>query len=277
MQSKAHPRKIHLSKAPLVYSLIQVVYSPVVSIEDHVKKIQEGFRKSGYPGYLRKQIPFVNFITGAVGKVEQGFDYQWEFYNPNKTISIVLQKDSFVLQTTAYTTFTEFSKELNTAWKVINDVIGLEDNLLVRIGMRHIDCFEIKSSQNLKTYLPPSVSGAQLNDVCFPDNEFMANTSITEYSLGDGRSIRLVVHEQPKGGTHMPPDLNNRQILIFPKKHDEKKHNCILDTDCFHIYSDDKGKMVKKEEVMSEADILHNCLNSAFFHIVTDEALEIWK
>ena len=83
--------------------LCQVRLSPVPQMDQYIPAIQEAFRRRGFPIERAGKVHQVTFNPSGGTPVQLMERRRWDYRNKDETWSVLLMRDTVVLQTTAYT------------------------------------------------------------------------------------------------------------------------------------------------------------------------------
>ena len=263
-------RYVPLSKQPLILVLCQVRISPVRKIADYIPAIQEEFRRHGYPIERSGKIQQVNIGPNGVQTTEQE---RWEFRSKEETWSIIVLQDSFVLQTTAYSKFEEFAGQLKLAASTILSKTEHEEfGRLHRIGLRYIDLIQPRDGEDFRYYLRPGFHGLS-------DNVFKKGTGrirvecVGKTDFGETEGTMIARIAQNDQGLDLPPDLAGSA----PQKQQRSKVGelvTFIDLDHYVEGNFDPDLNWLEKTVF----LLHDQIIESFHnHVITQEALEVWK
>jgi len=262
---------IPLSKQPLILVLCQVRFSQIELMSNYIPEIQEEFRRHGYPNFKAGKIQQVSF--GPNGIIQASDQERWEFRNKEENTSIIVLKDSFVLQTTAYGKFEDFAEQLKLVSETIlskteHDQFGRVN----RIGLRYIDLIQPRKGEDFRDYLRSGFHG--MSDDVFNPGTGRARVEYAGRTDVDGNVGTMVVRvSQNDKGKDLPPDL----IATAPKRAKRvEKDDLVTFVDIDHYLQGDfepQAELIKKN-----AYLLHDHIIDTFHkHVVTEKAVEVWK
>jgi len=261
---------IPLSKKPLILVLCQVRISPREQMAKYVPEIQEEFLRHGYPNFNAGKIQQVQF---GPDKIETSSQDRWEFSNKEGSTNIILLKDSFVLQTTAYVKFEDFAKELKLASSIIlskteHDKFGR----LLRIGLRYVDLIQPRAGEDFRYYLRPGLHG--LSDDIFKPETGRVQLECAGQTDVDGNVGTMVVRiAQNNQGMDLPPDL----VGSAPKRAKRvEKNELVTFVDIDHYLEGDfepQAELIEKNTYLLHDQIIKTFHN----YVITEEAVEAWR
>jgi uncharacterized protein (TIGR04255 family) len=259
--------------APVVYVVVQVRFSPVLSLPTYITEIQEHFRKSGFPAFAQRfnfqlglsMLPPNNTMPAAPPiPVESTVAYV--FSNRDSSQSFVLEQNGLTFHVTDYEDFNWFLDLFLKQLSRINEVVKPDSS--ERIGLRYIDAVLPREGANIQDYFIPEMLGLS--------NKPMGGSlqhSFSETMFRDGNTStvsRVLVRE---GQIAFPPDLVSCPISINPRFASHVGSHATIDTD--------SSQQIRFEmdisKVRSTLEGLHKSVNQAFHAVVTDFALSDWK
>lgn len=197
-------RYVPLSKHPLVLVLCQVRFSPVGQIATYSPVIQDDFRRLGYP--IERSGTVKQLIVTPLGVKVEDLE-RLEYRNKDESWSIIVTRDSVVLQATTYERFEDFAGVLNQALDIVlsrteNDKLGV----IHRVGLRYVNLVRQQGGEGFKPYLRPSFHG--VSDAVFKPGAQRLHVECvgaTQVGATEGTMvIRVVQNDQ---GAALPPDL----------------------------------------------------------------------
>jgi len=254
-----------LPRSPLIFVLVQVRFSPVLTMSEKIPAIQDGLRKQGYPGFAPRRIDVETFAPGASAPIRKEAREQWEFLNKDRTSSILVDQESVVLQTTRYPTFEDYLGKLKIALNIVQEHAA--PTLMLRLGLRYVDLITPREPNGLDYYIKPELRGMPFNDLGI--KRAMMSESIVET---DKHSKLVVRYVEGVSGFAFPPDLMPVS-LAFTRNPVQKTRFGLLDFDHFTEESIDYNV----ETVLAQAWSLHSVLEKAFKTSVMPAAIEEWS
>src|SRR5438552_17542048 len=111
-----------MNSAPVYYALTQVRFNTIALLEQYVPKVQDTFRKAGYPDFKRLVVASIR-IGGMVDKEIPAFQQEarYQFLNENQTAGFTIDPSSISFQTTDYDTFEPFSTVFFEGLRVLHE------------------------------------------------------------------------------------------------------------------------------------------------------------
>lgn len=261
--------------APVIYVIVQVRFSPILSLHTYLAEIQEHFRKSGFPSFSNR----FNFQLGLSGASSPDLDpnippspYPVErtrsylFSSRDGSQSFVLEQNGLTFHVSDYEDFDWFLNKFLEHLERINSVIGPDSS--ERIGLRYIDAVTPREGTGLRKYLVPEVLGLSQSSMEGMLQHSFSETVIT--SRGGSTVCRVLVRE---GQIAFPPDVAAFPIPISPRFTDFRGLHATIDTDAFSVSSSSMNLM----GVRTTLEELHERVGQTFRAVVTESALSDWK
>lgn len=260
-----------LKNAPVYFTLAQVRFNPILSLETYVSGLQESLRKEGFPDFKKNVVATFNLT--AVGAGEAGApqlsqpqsEAQYLFTSMDSTSGFVLGQNHISFQAAEYDVFETFSGSLLKGLELLHKAVGL--SYAERIGVRYLDAIFPRAGEQLEQYLLPEVmglSGKSPGAMVYSFSETRAQTK-TGFLVA-----RVVIQD---GGIGFPPDLNPLGIHVAERFQKLQGRHAILDTDAFS----EGREPFDLAKVAQRLEELHDELGTLFRNIVTSHALDVWK
>lgn len=252
-----------LSKAPLVYALCQVRFSPILKMAEMVPDIQETLRDR-YDEFDEERLAGIQ-VSAKAQAVIQG-ETRWRFESAGRRSGYILQNSSFVFHTTAYVDFDEFVPEVVRGFKLVAGIAKIQR--LHRVGLRYIDLIEGDEKNPAESYLHPQLRGfgAELKGV---------TENISQYVITGSTAIGQLVLRTTRGRHEvaLPPDLLPLALKVA-RKPKIGQISFFLDTDHFVERSETP---IASEELETVLRDLKAPISSAFKKAITDKAVAAWS
>ena len=262
-----------LAAQPLVLVLCQVRFSPVRQMDQYIPAIQEAFRRRGFPIERAGKVHQVTFTPSATTPVQLTEQQRWDYRNKDETWSILLTRDTVILQTTAYTRFEDFAKRLQLAVHTVlaeseHDRLGV----VHRVGLRYIDVVRASGGKAFRFYLRPGLHGVP-DEVFQPGQHLLHTESRGRTVVGGNPSTMVVRIVQNDQGSSLPPDLVDA-APSFPPRAEAGELVTLIDMDHFVEGNFDADP----DWVVARAYETHDHIIETFQgHVVTEDAIEEWK
>lgn len=251
-----------LPRSPLIFVLAQVRMGTVLTIADKIPAIQEALRKQGFPRFQQRTIETTRQQAGGITQIEQR--PQWEFVNRESTLAILIEQESVVLQSTAYTVFEAFMGSLRIALDIVATLV--EPALVERLGLRYVDLITPSGEKPVAGYVKPQLLGAPPSD--FGRRKGFLSESVITTDSDSQLMIRFV---ESQSGFAFPPDLLPVS-LNFLQSPARSTPFGLLDLD----HSSEKPFDFTPDAILAGFWDLHALLEKVFRTSVTDSAIEEW-
>jgi uncharacterized protein (TIGR04255 family) len=260
---------------PVVYVIVQVRFSPVVSLDLYIPAIQEHFRLNGFPAFARR----LNFQIGAVlppppsdpqdispAAIPMERMVAYVFSNREQNQSFVLDQNGLTFSVTDYEDFSWFLALFLQHLKKITEVVKLDSS--ERIGLRYVDAVLPKQGSSAHDYLVPELHGLSKH---LPAGVPQHTYSETLMIDGDTSTMsRVMVRE---GQIALPPDMISFPVKIQPRFLEYRGSHAVIDTDSFQA-GFAAMDITRVEKTITH---LHDHVGRAFKAVVADVALTDWR
>lgn len=156
------PDEVPLKGAPLIRVLAQLRFPPILSIEEStfVASFQEAIRDK-YPILQPEQARGV--VIGPLGVVPAEPRVIWRFVNIDATWRVSLASDFVALETTAYSSRSDFLERLESVLAALNGHI--KPKIVERFGLRYIDRLTAQDVTDLSKLVRSEVAGIVATDL----------------------------------------------------------------------------------------------------------------
>jgi uncharacterized protein (TIGR04255 family) len=265
--------------APVVYVIVQVRFSPVLSLRTYIPQIQEHFRRNGFPAF-ESRFNFQLALTvppppaaapqaepePAAPAIPVERTVAYVFSNRDRSQSFMLEQNGLTLQVTDYLDFEWFLDLFLTHQDQVNEVIGPDSS--ERIGLRYIDAVLPKPDTKVKEYLIPAVLGLSEEPV---EGTLQHSYSETVLLSGNTSTVsRIVVRN---GQIGFPPDMGALPVVINPRFTEYRGSHALVDTDSFQMVH----RPMELQSLRSTLQHLHDSVEKVFNAVTTDFARADWK
>ncbi len=155
------PLEVPLKNAPLVRAIAQVRFPPILSIEkqEFVGSFQEAIREK-YP--ILEQIQTQNVIFNPEG-ASVNPQTTWCFWNAERTWRISLASSAVSIETTKYTSRSDFLVQLESLLITLHRSFNLSQ--IDRLGLRYIDRIVGQNLQDISQLIRPEMAGIICSDL----------------------------------------------------------------------------------------------------------------
>lgn len=247
------PKEVPLKKAPLIRAIAQVRFPPILSIEkkDFVGSFQEAIREK-YPILQPEQTQ--SLVFGSQGVVQIAPQVTWRFVDTTDSWRVSLAPNFVALETTAYSSRSDFLERLKSVLIAIND--SFNPQIIERFGLRYIDRLVGEDAKDISLLVQPEIAGIAATDL----REYIhQNINESLFIIPDGgEQIIARWGLIPAGGTFDPDAL---EPINEP--------SWILDLDM----SLSQNRKFSIEELMSESQRFAERIYTFFRWVVNDEFL----
>lgn len=258
-----------LSKAPVYYTLAQVRFNPVWSIDQYSSAIQEAFRRRGYADARKETLATLELVGAAQQNpeikpnVQQSTRYLYS--NSEQNFGFVLHFNALTCHTTEYDVFDTFLDRFMDALETVHSIVGLDFS--ERVGVRYLDAIIPSGKKLAHEYLVGEIRGLRGKFPGRPLHTFFENSFATETHTVVSRALVLT------GKVGFPPDLVPVPLVVAKQFAEADGEHCILDTDCFF----ERRQRFSLQNLRASLLSVQEQASSVFRQLVTAEALEEWK
>jgi uncharacterized protein (TIGR04255 family) len=253
---------LHLKYSPLVFVLAQVKIAPILQMPQYVPEIQEGLRRSGFPGYEPRTTQKILIGPGRPQATEAE---HWFFTNRESTCAAILGNDFVVLAASVYDRFEEFAATLEGILGIVKTACS--PGFSSRLGLRYVDLIKIVEGQALDSYLQPGLRGLEPEQL--GASSLLHHMRLRAETSAGILSVRIW---QNRDGRVLPPDLAADELPFRFEVPDRGELLTILDIDHFS----ERRREFEPSSLIQEIWSLHEGTDRAFRSAVTPEAMELW-
>jgi len=167
------PEEVPLPNAPLVRVIAQVKFPPIVSIDrpEFIGPFQEAIRDT-YP-ILRPERTH-GVVMGPQGSFPVPEQMAWRFSDPGEDWRVSLAPDFVALETTSYTSRSDFLARLRTVITALHAHIKPAE--VERLGLRYIDRVKGDAVGEITRLIEPNVLGIVGTDLANRANHSLSET-----------------------------------------------------------------------------------------------------
>ena len=266
-----------LSKQPLALVLAQVRFSPILTMEEYIPKIQDFLRKNGYPVYSNQQNFVLEVPPAGPVNIKQTTIIQWRFENPAQNAVVLIDKEQVLFQTSSYTKFEEFIGSFINILKFVLEVT--EHNKLGvfnRFGLRYVDQIRKQyDTDDIDSYLRPELRGMACLEYVDNRKQYsiatLGNTKPADNFEGQ-LAIRVFRGEK---GLDLPPDLMpSAPVKRKTVAHDED----IAMVDMDHFWVGSMGPDIHVTQIEEMFYRLHDTIINSFHKsVISEEGIKKWQ
>jgi uncharacterized protein (TIGR04255 family) len=252
--------RIVLKRSPLVLTLCQIQFTPVLSVVEtsYVAPFQRA---------IQGMFPIVNPVLGmqvSLGGGDTGLlpttTSQWEFTDRTSIWKVVLTQNFVSLETRSYTEFGDFVDRLKAV--LLSLVEHIQPPVGTRIGLRYIN--EIRDSDfDWRRAVSPQMLGP-LADSSFQLNaEQIAAVQQVNLRYAANRGVNINHGVIPSGTS----------IRLRPGEQVPSDGFYLLDFDVFQEFHLPDGLNMEADQIAERIEEYHDVIYRAFRWSVTDEYL----
>ncbi len=157
------PLEVPLTNAPLIRAIAQVRFPPILSIEQQafVGSFQEAIRAE-YP--ILEPVKTQSLIVNADGaSLTPTLQTTWCFWNIERTWRISLASSAVSIETTKYTSRTDFLARLEDLLVKLHSNFHLSQ--IDRVGLRYIDRVVGQNLADISLLIRPEMAGISCSDL----------------------------------------------------------------------------------------------------------------
>lgn len=260
-----------LKAAPVFFTIIQVRFNPILTLDAYVPQIQERLRKEGFPDAQRGVVATINLTPNTASPAEGNPPQipiaqtpRFTFGNMKRTSNFVLDQGAISFQTTEYDVFEAFLADFMKGLEAVHQAIALD--FTDRLGLRYLDAVFPKTGEAVKDYLSGSILG--LTDKI--DDIIVHSFSETLVKREDIQVRSRVIIQD--GELAFPPDLVGLNLTVPERFRGLKGRHAIIDTDGWS----DAREAFNLDRIKEQFDSIHDGITTTFKASVTANALKVW-
>ena len=256
-----------LAHAPVISIIGQVRFSPVLSIESYVPKIQEELRKRGYPKFEKFTQQSLAFGPDG-GAMPPTVAYSWRFSDRDDSQIAILNTNAISLYSGLNQTAQEFDEALLNVISPVSETVGPE--LIERIGLRYINVIQPSATteQNggLSEYIQQGLLGLDLSKAGAKSSAWhIYSVNHTEYG------ILIFQARHPISEPFLPPDVLTGPV---PKMRPLRNYpSLVLDLDHFVAIN----APFAIDLIRTTIENFHSVIDWALILAVKESALAEWR
>lgn len=249
---------LKLDSCPLVFTLAQVRFSPVLVMDEYIPRIQEALRQEGYPKFAAESIGEI--VIGPQPSI--GSTARWLFVNKQADKSVVLSPTFVAVETTNYDVFDSLLADLVKVVDILRNVVQVE--FVERLGLRYVNLVRPSAGESVADYVKPGLLGLTPEELGV-ENVVQRHESRARTPYGQ-LVVRLL-----QGDRILPPDLDSTALKV-ERTIETDETATLLDIDHFSV-----GEWnFDNSEVSSAMWELHEFTDAAFRTAVTAYAMKAW-
>lgn len=263
-----------MGNAPVYFTIAQVKFNTLWTLDSYAPAIQESMRKVGYPDARKSflstfnltpvNLPPVGSEPGSQ-QVPVAQNTRYIFANIDATAGFVLDQGALSFQATDYDVFETFSATFLKGLEIVHAAVGLSYS--ERVGVRYLDAVFPRDGETLAQYLDSSVLGL----VGKLEGELVHSFSETLTKTAVGNVISRAIIEQGRIG--FPPDLQPMWLKVPERFLPLLGLHATIDTDGSH----EQREPFDIGNLKDRLNAIHDEIGKSFKATVTKHALSVWK
>lgn len=257
-----------LSKAPVCFTLAQMRFNTVLTMEPILAAVQEAFREAGFPDYTKTSVQSLEVEPSEGGMaIRDQTITRFIYRNKAQTAAFLLDPGALTYELTDYPVFKEFSDAFLRALEIVHQHRAIE--YCDRLGMRMLDAVQPLEGETLDQYLVPQALGF----TGLIREQLEHQQTLTESLFKSGSRTLVVRTMRVRHGVAAPPDLIPFRLKLNKRFTTKQGETVMLDCDSFNGERVDFSLQAAKTEL----DELKLALSRTFKALVTEHALKIWE
>lgn len=254
-----------LRKAPIIYTLCQVKFPTVGTIDEARAEAMHGPLRSDYPYRIPQE---TTEITVAMGPdmptpvVRRG----WQLLDRRKISGFSLDSTSLIYRTASYTDFEHFVAETMRGVKGMLE--SLKPAVIERIGLRFVDLIEGQEDGDLNKFIEAPLFGFT------PKVEGFEPQATQQFVRGKTpEGLLLLRYSRAKHAAALPADLADVALAEMRAPRNDRE-SVIIDIDHFRDNADLDPDPAQIQRVIEK---LQGPMSTLFKDAVTQFAIEQWN
>ena len=234
----------------------------MLQVAGYVPAIQEKLRKQGFPRFSHSLVQTLILPLGSTVP-EAPWDAQYHFASTDKRREVVLSSNFITYQVTTYDTFERWVDEWSEILTVVHSELDIA--LVERSGLRYVDVVVAEEPDAVEMSLQPGLRGL--------DGLGLRGVQ-SRFELRGASEIGSLVFRasRPQSGA-IPEDLQPIELDVPQVAGLQTGTYVVLDFDHFSTIARDFDPPALVQHFWA----LHDLVDSAFRHSVTDDALRRWQ
>lgn len=262
-----------MKSAPVYFTIAQVRFNPILSLETYAPQIQDRLRKEGFPDLQKALLATINLNMNLAPSSEGGSPPQlpmaqtarFMFGSMERTSGFILDQSALSFQTTEYDVFETFLETFLKGLEAVNEAVSL--SYTDRIGLRYLDAVFPKSGESVRDYLSASILGLteKIDDTIVHS---FSETLVKRENV-NVRS-RVIIQEGEMG---FPPDLQPMTLKVGDRFTHLRGHHAIIDTDGWS----EAREPFNVDRIREQLGLIHAGIEKTFRASITENALKTWE
>ena len=260
-----------MKAAPVYFTIAQVRFNPILSLEAYAAQIQDRLRKEGFPDFKKGFLATINLNVnvapsseGSPPQLPMAQTTRYLFGNMESTSGFILDQGALSFQTTEYDVFETFMADFLKGLQAVNEGVSL--TYTDRIGLRYLDAVFPKSGETIRDYLSASILGLteKIDDTIVHS---FSETLVRRENV-NVRS-RVIIQEGEMG---FPPDLQPMTLKVGERFGQLRGRHAIIDTDGWS----ESRETFNLDRIREQLGLIHAGIDKTFRASVTEGALKAW-
>lgn len=261
MPSRVRTTRKYLEDAPLALVLCGITVPQVLTIENHIPRIQEFLRRRGFPRFEKQQIQQLQF-TGSGANVAT--ESRFVFSDRSKTQFAVVTSGSVSFEALAYTGFEDFLDSLKPVVDAFKECVQPE--FYERIGLRYVNRIDSPDPEDAYKYFDRRILSFESEALGI--SRILLNNHLQGSVGNDTLQIRF---SQVENSPALPLDLLGPEFQDLGSM--TSGVHSFLDLDSYVPKASDFGWKTIEEDLWR----LHEHTEQAFWLAISPEAQHEWK
>lgn len=269
---------IQWKNAPVFYTVAQVRFNPVMSLETYIRGIQDNLRLVGYPDQKEQTELRFNLKLNPKPSPNTMPDVspvtRYLFTDRENRSGFVLERSALAFQSTDYGNFERFSGKFLEVLDIVHSAIKLDYSQ--RIGVRYLDAVLPAEGKAVAAYLADEVLGiapglGQAPHLKGASFRHSFSETVVEIEQAHVVTCRALI---TNGSVSFPPDLHSDDPLTFPERvANHLGTYALLDTDGYF----EGREPFSIDGIRAHLDRLHDAIHDVFMVTITPEAKAEWE
>lgn len=253
--------------APVMYTVAQVRFNPVLTMESFVPDIQESVRSMGFPDFRREVLNVIGFSIGQPESPPPPMQSvtRFVFGNVENTSGFVLENNALSYQCSDYSNYENFSECIVKFLTIVHKKVTI--NYIERIGIRYLDAVMPMKNESLSDYLVSEVLG-----LTYRGNNISHSYSESLSRNDDGSGLISKVFIQ-RGKIVLPPEIAQTAYPLNSRFSEHDGEYAIIDTDGYF----EVRKAFDLSMIEQKLSDLHERIVTSFKLTATPHALKVWE
>lgn len=258
-----------LNNQPLTLVLVDIRTTSVLKLAEYIPDIQEAIRPQ-LPDFYVQSTPALR--VGPHGPSQTGQQDAWVFRNRQYTQALVLHQDGILFFSSVYDRFPGFLETLEKYIRIVETTVS--PGQVTRVGLRYNDLISPNQGEALSDYVMTPFAPAPQDDFSF-SQQLLRHRAETRFATKRDEYLKIGCLAGYLDSAVMP-DLFSPLPVKIQRSVDSKHVSAVLDFD--HYWHPEEGIDFVADDILAQANSLHNDAIAAFFEITTEWArTERWS